>query len=88
MCTEDIPVFVSSWSCLCEDENLICSFSNYSFFLSLGTGSPLAVILGVVLPVVVLIGIVGAWVYYAYTHPASPSGIWLMEVGTGSVLTA
>ncbi|XP_005090465.2 plexin domain-containing protein 1 isoform X3 [Aplysia californica] len=29
--------------------------------------------------ILVLVGAAGGWVYYAYTHPTSRSGMWLME---------
>ncbi|XP_025095120.1 plexin domain-containing protein 2-like isoform X2 [Pomacea canaliculata] len=38
-----------------------------------------AAIVAVVLILVLLFGGVGFWVLYAYTHPTSSSGIWLME---------
>ncbi|KAK7477956.1 hypothetical protein BaRGS_00030785, partial [Batillaria attramentaria] len=43
------------------------------------SGTPVAVIVVVVLIVVLLFGGAGVWVFYAYTHPTSASGIWLME---------
>ena len=41
---------------------------------------PVAVIVIVILALVGLLGSVAGWVYYAYTHPTSRSGMWLMEV--------
>ncbi|XP_076465802.1 plexin domain-containing protein 1-like [Babylonia areolata] len=38
-----------------------------------------AVVVAVVLVLVVLLGTVAVWMFYAYTHPTSASGIWLME---------
>ncbi|CAL1533805.1 unnamed protein product [Lymnaea stagnalis] len=40
---------------------------------------PVAVVVVVVLIVCGLLGSVGGWLYYAYTHPTSKSGMWLME---------
>ncbi|KAK3731731.1 hypothetical protein RRG08_035400 [Elysia crispata] len=40
---------------------------------------PVAVVVVVVLAVVGLLGSMIGWVYYAYTHPTSRSGMWLME---------
>ncbi|XP_060605187.1 plexin domain-containing protein 2-like isoform X9 [Ruditapes philippinarum] len=37
------------------------------------------IIVVVVVIVVALFGAIGGWVYYAYTHPTSASGMWLME---------
>ncbi|KAL4221925.1 Plexin domain-containing protein 2 [Mactra antiquata] len=39
----------------------------------------IGIIVLVVVVVVALIGSVVGWVYYAYTHPTSASGMWLME---------
>ena len=30
--------------------------------------------------VLVIVGLVGGWMYYAFTHPNTPSGQWLIEV--------
>ncbi|XP_013089039.2 plexin domain-containing protein 1-like isoform X1 [Biomphalaria glabrata] len=40
---------------------------------------PVAVIVVIVFIICGLLGAVGGWVYYAYTHPTSKSGMWLME---------
>ncbi|RUS91581.1 hypothetical protein EGW08_000696 [Elysia chlorotica] len=40
---------------------------------------PVAVVVVVVLAVVALLASMIGWVFYAYTHPTSRSGMWLME---------
>lgn len=42
------------------------------------SATTVAVIL-VIAFIIILVGGIGAWVYYAYTHPTSKSGMWLME---------
>ena len=46
----------------------------------------MAAILAVVLVLVVLFGSAAVWVFYAYTHPTSPSGMWLMEVISTTII--
>ena len=46
---------------------------------SLEAGAVVVIILLVILFVALIIGIVG-WFLYAYRHPNSPSGRWLIEV--------
>ncbi|XP_059148939.1 plexin domain-containing protein 1-like isoform X2 [Physella acuta] len=40
---------------------------------------PVAVVVIVVLIIAALLASMAGWVYYAYTHPTSKSGMWLME---------
>ncbi|KAH9519075.1 Plexin domain-containing protein 1 [Bulinus truncatus] len=40
---------------------------------------PVAVIVVIVFIICGLLAAIGGWVYYAYTHPTSKSGMWLME---------
>ncbi|XP_060605188.1 plexin domain-containing protein 2-like isoform X10 [Ruditapes philippinarum] len=44
-----------------------------------GVDAQTGIIVVVVVIVVALFGAIGGWVYYAYTHPTSASGMWLME---------
>lgn len=44
-----------------------------------GASSSVAAIVTVVLVVALLLAAIGFWILYAYTHPTSPSGMWLME---------
>ena len=43
------------------------------------TDATVAVVVAVVLIVGALLVATGVWFFYAYTHPYSASGIWLME---------
>ena len=52
-----------------------------SFIHLFRTASTTALILVGVVAVVVWTVATGAWCYYAYTRPTSPSGRWLIEVG-------
>ncbi|XP_060086155.1 plexin domain-containing protein 2-like [Ylistrum balloti] len=45
----------------------------YPTYFSLG------IVIAVIVILLILIGSIGGWVFYAYTHPQSSSGMWLME---------
>ncbi|XP_070212759.1 plexin domain-containing protein 2-like isoform X2 [Littorina saxatilis] len=56
-----------------------CRNSNDGSCDSGSKNGSVAAIIAVVLILVVLFGSAAIWVFYAYTHPTSPSGMWLME---------
>ena len=53
---------------------------SWLIFITITAFLSTAVIIVVVVIVVVLICVLGGWFYYAYTHPTTPSGRWLIEV--------
>ena len=42
--------------------------------------SNMAVIVVPIALILVIVGLVGGWIYYAYTRPNTASGQWLIEV--------
>lgn len=74
-----------SWDLICSEaieQFCVCSFWMDTILMFLCADGSVAAVVAVVLILVVLFASIGIWVYYAYTHPTSASGMWLMEVGT------
>ncbi|GFS07359.1 plexin domain-containing protein [Elysia marginata] len=69
-CSDGLDWFRQHWDIHgCEETNGKCKDKKF----------PVAVVVVVVLAIVGLVGTLIGWVYFAYTHPTSKSGMWLME---------
>ncbi|KAK7110815.1 plexin domain-containing protein 2-like isoform X5 [Littorina saxatilis] len=74
-CSDGLDWYRQDW----EKKGCKSSNSNDGSCDSGSKNGSVAAIIAVVLILVVLFGSAAIWVFYAYTHPTSPSGMWLME---------